>query len=95
MYMIYFECGLRLPIPSLLTQSMHHYQLAIPKLMLNGMGVYLGLIVIVEETGVELLVYDILALYYPQENSKDHGRYSIYPRRKKQVVGKMKNADIY
>ncbi|GMN68395.1 hypothetical protein TIFTF001_037446 [Ficus carica] len=36
MYTIYFECGLRLPIPPLLIQSMHHYQLAIPQLMPNG-----------------------------------------------------------
>ncbi|GMN47593.1 hypothetical protein TIFTF001_016757 [Ficus carica] len=71
MYMIYFECGLRLPIPPFLIQSMHHYQLAISQLMPNGMGVFLGMIVITEEAGVELSVDDILALYYPQENSKD------------------------
>ncbi|GMN66709.1 hypothetical protein TIFTF001_035770 [Ficus carica] len=92
MYTIYFECGLRLPLPPLLVQCMHHYQLAIPQLMPNRMRVFLGLIVL---AGVELLVDDILAIYYPQENSKDHGRYSMYPRRKKQVVGKMKNADRY
>ncbi|GMN46178.1 hypothetical protein TIFTF001_015361 [Ficus carica] len=67
---------------------MHHYQLAIPQLMPNGMKVFLGLIVIADEAGVELSVDNVLALYYPQENSKDHGRYSMYPRRKKQVVGK-------
>ncbi|GMN66222.1 hypothetical protein TIFTF001_035287 [Ficus carica] len=39
-----------------------------------------------KEAGVELLVDDVLAIYYPQENFKDHGRYSMYPRRKKQVV---------
>ncbi|GMN47449.1 hypothetical protein TIFTF001_016622 [Ficus carica] len=88
MYTIYFKCGLRLPIPPLLIQSMHHYQLAIPQLMSNGMRVFLGLIVLAEEAGIELLVDDILAIYYPQENSKDHGRYSMYPRRKKQMVGK-------
>ncbi|GMN48554.1 hypothetical protein TIFTF001_017719 [Ficus carica] len=60
-----------------------------------GMRVFLGLIVIAEEAGVELSVDDILALYYPQENSKNRGRYSMYPRRKKQVVGEMKNADRY
>ncbi|GMN65285.1 hypothetical protein TIFTF001_034362 [Ficus carica] len=74
---------------------MHHYQLAIPQLMPNGMRVFLGLIVLADEAGVELLVDDILTIYYPQENSKDRGRYSIYPRRKKQVVGEMKNADRY
>ncbi|GMN28788.1 hypothetical protein TIFTF001_041224 [Ficus carica] len=93
MYTIYFECGLRLPIPPLLIQSMNHYQLVIPQLMPNGMRVFLGLIVLAEEAGVELSVDDILAIYYPQENSKDHGRYIMYPRRKKQVVGEMKNAD--
>ena len=95
MYTIYFECGLRLPLPPLLVQCMHHYQLAIPQLMPNGMRVFLGLIVLAEEAGVELTVDDVLAIYYPQENSKDHGRYSMYPRRKKQVVGEMKNADRY
>ncbi|GMN60134.1 hypothetical protein TIFTF001_029228 [Ficus carica] len=95
MYTIYFECGLRIPIPPLLIQSMHHYQLAIPQLMPNGMRVFLGLIVLADETGVKLSVDDILAIYYPQENLKDHGRYSMYPRRKKQVVGEMKNADRY
>ncbi|GMN70506.1 hypothetical protein TIFTF001_039549 [Ficus carica] len=95
MYTIYFECGLRLPLPPLLIQCMHHYQLAIPQLMLNGMRVFLGLIVLAGEAGIELSVDDILAIYYPQENSKDKGRYSMYPRRKKQVVGEMKNADRY
>ncbi|GMN23839.1 hypothetical protein TIFTF001_040502 [Ficus carica] len=46
-----------------------------------------------DKVGVELSVDDILALYYPQKNLKDHGQYSMYPRRKKQVVGEMKNAD--
>ncbi|GMN59217.1 hypothetical protein TIFTF001_028309 [Ficus carica] len=95
MYTIYFECGLRLPLPHLLVHTMHHYHLAIPQLMPNGMRVFLGLIVLAEEAGVELTVDDVLAIYYPQENFKDHGRYSMYPRRKKQVVGKMKNADRY
>ncbi|GMN68239.1 hypothetical protein TIFTF001_037312 [Ficus carica] len=54
-----------------------------------------GLIVLSEEASIELTVDDVLAIYYPQENSKDHGRYSMYPRRKKQVVGEMKNADRY
>ncbi|GMN64911.1 hypothetical protein TIFTF001_033985 [Ficus carica] len=44
---------------------MHHYQLAIPQLMPNGMRVFLGLIVLVDEAGVELSVDDILAIYYP------------------------------
>ena len=61
--------------------------------MPNGMRVFLGLIVLADETGVELSVDDILAIYYPQENTKYHGRYSMYPRRKKQVVGEIKNAD--
>ncbi|GMN21737.1 hypothetical protein TIFTF001_043380 [Ficus carica] len=95
MYTIYFECGLRLPLPPLLVQTMHHYNLAIPQLMPNGMRVFLGLIVLSEEANIELTVDDVLAIYYPQENSKDHGRYSMYPRRKKQVVGEMKNADRY
>ncbi|GMN55578.1 hypothetical protein TIFTF001_024686 [Ficus carica] len=95
MYTIYFECGLQLPIPPLLIQSMHHYQLAIPQLMPNGIRVFLGLIVLADEVGVEMSVDDILAIYYPQENSKDHDRYSMYPRRKKQVVGEMNNADKY
>ncbi|GMN59335.1 hypothetical protein TIFTF001_028422 [Ficus carica] len=51
---------------------MHHYQLAIPQLMSNGMRVFLGLIVLADEAGVKLSVIDILAIYYPQENSKDH-----------------------
>ncbi|GMN27825.1 hypothetical protein TIFTF001_044164 [Ficus carica] len=95
MYTIYFECGLRLPLPPLLIQAMNHYNLAIPQLMPNGMRVFLGLIVLSEEASIELTVDDVLAIYYPQENSKDHGRYSMYPRRKKQVVGEMKNADRY
>ena len=37
MYMIYFECGLRLSIHPFIIQSMHNYQLAIPQLMPNGM----------------------------------------------------------
>ncbi|GMN45103.1 hypothetical protein TIFTF001_014285 [Ficus carica] len=61
----------------------------------EGWLFFLGLIVIAEEAGVELSVDDILALYYPQENSKERGRYSMYPRRKKQVVGEMKNVDRY
>ncbi|GMN51473.1 hypothetical protein TIFTF001_020624 [Ficus carica] len=48
-----------------------------------------------DEVGIELSVNDFLALYYPQENSKDRGRYSMYSRRKRQVVGEMKNADRY
>ncbi|GMN47463.1 hypothetical protein TIFTF001_016629 [Ficus carica] len=95
MYTIYFECGLPLPLPPLLVQTMHHYNLAIPQLMPNGMKVFLGLIVLSEEANIELSVDDVLAIYYLQENSKDHGRYSMYPRRKKQVVGEMKNADRY
>ena len=95
MYVIYFECGLRLPLPPLLIQTMHHYQLAIPQLMPNGMRVLIGLIVLGDEAKVELTVDDVLALYYPQENVKDKGRYSMYPRRKRQVVGDMKNADRY
>ncbi|GMN27996.1 hypothetical protein TIFTF001_044185 [Ficus carica] len=95
MYTIYFECGLRLPLPPLLIRAMNHYNLAIPQLMPNGMRVFLGLIVLSEEASIELTVDDVLAIYYPQENSKDHGRYSMYPRRKKQVVGEMKNADRY
>ncbi|GMN69386.1 hypothetical protein TIFTF001_038436 [Ficus carica] len=63
--------------------------------MPNGMRVFLGLIVLSEEANIELSVDDVLAIYYPQENSKDHGRYSMYPWRKKQVVGEMKNADRY
>ncbi|GMN28337.1 hypothetical protein TIFTF001_041153 [Ficus carica] len=95
MYTIYFECGLRLPLPPLLIRAMNHYNLAIPQLMPNGMRVFLGLIVLSEEASIELTVDDVLTIYYPQENSKDHGRYSMYPRRKKQVVGEMKNADRY
>ncbi|GMN70130.1 hypothetical protein TIFTF001_039175 [Ficus carica] len=95
MYTIYFECGLRLPLPPLLIRAMNHYNLAIPQLMPNGMRVFLGLIVLSEEANIDLQVDDVLAIYYPQENSKDHGRYSMYPRRKKQVVGEMKNANRY
>ncbi|GMN73404.1 hypothetical protein TIFTF001_052172 [Ficus carica] len=95
MYTIYFKCGLRLPLPPLLIQCMHHYQLAIPQLMPNGMRVFLGLIVLAGEAGIELYVDDILAIYYPQENSKDKGRYLMHPRRKKQVVREMKNANRY
>ncbi|GMN30389.1 hypothetical protein TIFTF001_046425 [Ficus carica] len=95
MYTIYFECRLRLPLPPLLIRAMNHYNLAIPQLMPNGMRVFLGLIVLSEEANIDLQVDDVLAIYYPQENSKDHGRYSMYPRRKKQVVGEMKNADRY
>ncbi|GMN22578.1 hypothetical protein TIFTF001_040290 [Ficus carica] len=95
MYTIYFECGLRLPFPPLLIRAMNHYNLAIPQLMPNGMRVFLGLIVLSEEASIELTVDDVLAIYYPQENVKDHVRYSMYPRRKKQVVGEMKNADRY
>ncbi|GMN32476.1 hypothetical protein TIFTF001_041738 [Ficus carica] len=95
MYTIYFECGLRLPLPPLLIRAMNHYNLAIPQLMPNGMRVFLGLIVLSEEVSIELTVDDVLAIYYPQENARDHGRYSMYPRRKKQVVGEMKNADRY
>ncbi|GMN20690.1 hypothetical protein TIFTF001_039954 [Ficus carica] len=65
MYTIYFECGLRLPLPPLLVQCMYHYQLVIPQLMPNGMRVFLGLIVLADEAGVELSVDDILAIYYP------------------------------
>ncbi|GMN23776.1 hypothetical protein TIFTF001_040492 [Ficus carica] len=95
MYTIYFECGLQLPLPPLLIWAMNHYNLAIPQLMPNGMRVFLGLIVLSEEANIDLQVDDVLAIYYSQENSKDHGRYSMYPRRKKQVVGEMKNADRY
>ncbi|GMN30450.1 hypothetical protein TIFTF001_002797 [Ficus carica] len=52
------EVQLRLPFPNeradTVSEGMHHYQLAIPQLMLNGMRVFLGLIVIVDETGIEL-----------------------------------------
>ncbi|GMN21586.1 hypothetical protein TIFTF001_043347 [Ficus carica] len=95
MYTIYFECGLRLRLPPLLILAMNHYNLAIPQLMPNGMRVFLGLIVLSEEASIELTVDDVLAIYYTQENSKDHGRYSMYPQRKKQVVSEMKNADRY
>ncbi|GMN63812.1 hypothetical protein TIFTF001_032885 [Ficus carica] len=95
MYTIYFESGLRLPLPPLLIQCKQHYQLVIPQLMPNGMRVFLGLIVLSEEADIELSVDDELAIYYPQENLKYHGRYSMYPRKKKQVVGEMKNADRY
>ncbi|GMN21651.1 hypothetical protein TIFTF001_043361 [Ficus carica] len=43
---------LRLPIPLLLIQSMHHYELAIPQLIPNGMRVFLDLIVIADEAGI-------------------------------------------
>ncbi|GMN69670.1 hypothetical protein TIFTF001_038714 [Ficus carica] len=95
MYTIFFECGLRLPLTPLLIQCMHHYQLAIPQLMPNRKRIFLVLIVLAEEASVELSVDDVLAIYNPQENFKDHGRYSMYPMRKKQVVGEMKNADRY
>ena len=95
MYAIYLECGLRLPLPPLFIQCMHHYQLAIPQLMPNDMRVFLGLIVLAEEAGVELSVDDILAIYYLQENTRDHGRYSMYPSRNKQVVDEMKNVNRY
>ncbi|GMN44748.1 hypothetical protein TIFTF001_013946 [Ficus carica] len=65
MYTIYFECGLQLSIHHLIVQSMHHYQLAIPQLMQNRMRVFMGLIVIEDEAGVELSVDDFLTLYYP------------------------------
>ncbi|GMN32144.1 hypothetical protein TIFTF001_041684 [Ficus carica] len=84
------EVQIRLPF-----KAMNHYNLAIPQLMPNGMRVFLGLIVLSEEASIELTVDNVLAIYYPQENSKDHGRYSMYPWRKKQVVGEMKNADRY
>ncbi|GMN69688.1 hypothetical protein TIFTF001_038732 [Ficus carica] len=92
MYTIYFECGLRLPLRPLLIRAMNHYNLAIPQLMPNGMRVFLGLIVLSEEASIELTVDDVLAIYYPQENSKDHGRYSMYPRRKKQSIGVLADA---
>ncbi|GMN70143.1 hypothetical protein TIFTF001_039187 [Ficus carica] len=56
---------------------------------------FFGINCIIGRMGVELSVDDVLAIYYPQENSKDHGRYSMYPKRKKQVVGEMKNVDRY
>ncbi|GMN46216.1 hypothetical protein TIFTF001_015403 [Ficus carica] len=71
LYMIYFECGLRLPIHPLIIQM------------------------IADEVGVELSVDEFIALYYLQENSKDHGRYLIYLRRKQQVVGEIRNANRY
>ncbi|GMN21808.1 hypothetical protein TIFTF001_043391 [Ficus carica] len=43
------------------------------------MRVFLELIVITDEVGIVLTVDDSLALYYPQENTKDYGRYSMYP----------------
>ncbi|GMN69988.1 hypothetical protein TIFTF001_039031 [Ficus carica] len=52
-------------------------ELVIPQLMPNGMSAFLGLIVLADEESIELTIDDILAIYYPQENSKDHGRYSI------------------
>ena len=42
------------------------------------MLVFLELIVIANEAGVELSVDDFLALYYPQENTKEHGYYLMY-----------------
>ena len=63
--------------------------------MPNGMRVFIGLIMLGDEAKIELSVDDLLAIYYPQENAKDKGRYLMYPRRKKQVVGDMKNADRY
>lgn len=65
MYMIHFECGLRLPIHPLIIQSIYHYQLAIPPLMQNGIRVFLALIVIADEVDVELSVDDFIAFYYP------------------------------
>ena len=65
MYMICFECGLRLLIHPLIIQSMHHYQIAISQLMPNGMRVSTSLIVIADEATVELTVDDFLTLYYP------------------------------
>lgn len=41
---------------------MHHYQLAIPQLMLNGMRAFMVLIVITDEAAIELTVDDFLAL---------------------------------
>ncbi|GMN19513.1 hypothetical protein TIFTF001_039898 [Ficus carica] len=52
-------------VPLLLVQTMHHYNLAIPQLMPNGMRVFLGLIVLSEEANIELSVDDVLAIYYP------------------------------
>ncbi|GMN54014.1 hypothetical protein TIFTF001_023144 [Ficus carica] len=56
---------------------------------------FLGIDCAVGKSEHRSIIDDVLAIYYPQENSKDHGRYSMYPRRKKQVVGEMKNADRY
>ncbi|GMN70229.1 hypothetical protein TIFTF001_039272 [Ficus carica] len=47
------------------------------------------------KAGIELSADDFLTLYYPQENLKDHDRYSMYARRKWQVVGEMINTDRY
>ena len=41
---------------------------------------FLGFIMVTDEAGIELTVDDFLALYYPRENMKDYGRYSMYPR---------------
>ncbi|GMN21558.1 hypothetical protein TIFTF001_040054 [Ficus carica] len=57
---------------------------------LSGVG-----IVIDNEVGIELSADDFLTLYYPQENLKDHDCYSMYARRKWQVVGEMINTDRY
>ncbi|GMN47331.1 hypothetical protein TIFTF001_016514 [Ficus carica] len=70
-----------------------YYNLAIPQLMSNNMKVFLGLIIVADKAGVELTVEDFLALYYPKENENDFSRYSMYPRRKNQIVGGMVNAD--
>lgn len=56
---------------------------------------FLGLIVIAKETGVEPTVDDFLNLYYLKENNRNFGRFSMYPRRKKQVVEEMTNVDSY
>ena len=74
---------------------MAHYNLAIPQLMSNSIKVFLGLIVVANEAGVELAIEDFLALYYPKENENDFGRYLMYPRYKKHIVGGMVNADRY
>ena len=63
--------------------------------MPNRMRIFLGLIVIVDEASVELSVDDILDLYYLQKTSKNHNQYSVYPRKKRHVVGEMKNVDRY
>ena len=63
--------------------------------MSHSMKVFLSLIIVTDEVGVELTVEDFLALYYPKENGNDFDRYLMYPRRKKQTVGGMVNADRY